>query len=420
MVVATSRRIVADRVYGRAPRQFRVEEACAAAARVHPDGRRGRRARSPSGPSSGARPSPRRSDPRPARTGRWEPRTRNGLRLPARLPLTARGSSAAAGERHHPPVAPLPRRPGHLPDARRRLDPRVELRGARLDRRRRRRDPLRLQRPDPRRLPDPRRHERQLLGRGDAVGHLALVRGGGHAAACGSAIPAGSRPAVARPALGVFKHEAAAVDPRGQARLPDRGPGRRRLLPLHAHDAGRTSSAGQARDRGGARRTGRSRWHEVPDPSAATTPTRQQVPGSTPFARGEGIWFDSGIVYVATTARQQGPRLRHALAADRGDLRRRQAHRPAAHRRRQHHRGALGRPLRVRGQRHRRARHRPDHPGPADRPLPHRHRRPITRPRSSPEWCSTRAGAGSTSPRSASTAPAPSSRSAGRSARRWL
>jgi uncharacterized protein len=50
------------------------------------------------------------------------------------------------------------------------------------------------------------------------------------------------------------------------------------------------------------RASGRVSWREVPDPAAKTTPTREQVAGATRFARGEGIWFDSGTVYVATTA----------------------------------------------------------------------------------------------------------------------
>jgi hypothetical protein len=38
----------------------------------------------------------------------------------------------------------------------------------------------------------------------------------------------------------------------------------------------------------------------VPSPSEWTTPTRQQVPESTAFDGGEGIWFDSGVVYFTT------------------------------------------------------------------------------------------------------------------------
>ena len=113
--------------------------------------------------------------------------------------------------------------------------------------------------------------------------------------------PRGQQPAVARPALGVFKHEAAAVDPRGKRvyLTEDLGDGGfYRFTPKRWPDL----SEGRLEIAVGRRPTARSRWHQVPDPSAATTPTRQQVPGSTPFARGEGIWFDSGIVYVATTA----------------------------------------------------------------------------------------------------------------------
>jgi secreted PhoX family phosphatase len=112
--------------------------------------------------------------------------------------------------------------------------------------------------------------------------------------------PQGIRPAVARPALGVFKHEAAAVDPRGKRvyLTEDLGDGGfYRFTPTRWPDlsAGLLEIAAVATN-------GSVTWHQVPDPSAATTPTRHQVPGSTPFARGEGIWFDSGTVYVATTA----------------------------------------------------------------------------------------------------------------------
>ena len=112
--------------------------------------------------------------------------------------------------------------------------------------------------------------------------------------------PSGRRKAVRRPALGAFKHEAAAVDPRGKRvyltedlidggfyrftprRWPDLGDG---LLEI----------ATIARD-------GRVSWTEVPDPAARHTPTRRQVPGSTSLKRGEGLWRDGGTVYVATTA----------------------------------------------------------------------------------------------------------------------
>jgi secreted PhoX family phosphatase len=119
---------------------------------------------------------------------------------------------------------------------------------------------------------------------------------GGHVWECD---PAGRRAAVKLPALGAFKHEAAAVDPHGKRvyltedlvdggfyrftprRWPDLGDG---LLEIATVDGG-----------------GRTRWSEVPDPAALATPTRRQV-AATEFKRGEGIWRDGGVVYVATTA----------------------------------------------------------------------------------------------------------------------
>ena len=46
---------------------------------------------------------------------------------------------------------------------------------------------------------------------------------------------------------------------------------------------------------------GRVQWHDVLDPAGVVVPTRLQVAVSTPFNRGEGLWFDSGFVYMATT-----------------------------------------------------------------------------------------------------------------------
>jgi len=111
--------------------------------------------------------------------------------------------------------------------------------------------------------------------------------------------PTGRRPAVRRPALGAFKHEAAAVDPAGRRIYmtedvedgglyrftPDRWPDLRAGL-LEIATVGR----------GGA-----VRWTAVPDPAGRAELTRRQVPASTEFARAEGIWHDDGTVYIATT-----------------------------------------------------------------------------------------------------------------------
>jgi secreted PhoX family phosphatase len=111
--------------------------------------------------------------------------------------------------------------------------------------------------------------------------------------------PAGARRAVPHPAMGTFKHEAAAVDPRARrvylTEDMDDG-GLYRYKPERWPDL----SAGLleiARVGEG----GRVEWVEVPDPSAGREHTRRQVPESTHFKRGEGLWFDGGTVYVATT-----------------------------------------------------------------------------------------------------------------------
>ncbi len=112
--------------------------------------------------------------------------------------------------------------------------------------------------------------------------------------------PTGRRKPVSHPAMGVFKHEAAAVDPRGRRvyltedlvdgrfyrytpeRWPDLSAG---LLEVATVGAG-----------------GAVAWTEVPDPAARAKPIRRQLPGTTALKRGEGIWRDGRTVYVATTA----------------------------------------------------------------------------------------------------------------------
>ncbi len=101
---------------------------------------------------------------------------------------------------------------------------------------------------------------------------------------------------IERPALGRFIHEAAAVD--GTQRFvyltedaPDGRLYRTRLDRRRDLGAGSLEVA-RVRD-------GRVDWLKVPDPLAASTPTRLQVPESTPFAGGEGIWWvDDGLTFI--------------------------------------------------------------------------------------------------------------------------
>lgn len=114
---------------------------------------------------------------------------------------------------------------------------------------------------------------------------------------------------VVRPALGVFKHEAAAVDSTHSHvyLTEDKFDGR---LYRFAPSVWPNLTAGvlevaQVLDPGmtGPIRPGETRglaWHVVPDPSAAVTPTRLQVAASTAFNGGEGCWFESDQIFFST------------------------------------------------------------------------------------------------------------------------
>ena len=112
--------------------------------------------------------------------------------------------------------------------------------------------------------------------------------------------PAGKQAAQARPALGAFNHEAAAVDRVGQrVYLSEDNPqgGFYRFTPNSYPDlsAGTLEVAQRAGD-------GAITWHVVPDPTTTQTgtPTRQQVPQMTQFNGGEGLWYHDGVVYFTT------------------------------------------------------------------------------------------------------------------------
>jgi hypothetical protein len=121
--------------------------------------------------------------------------------------------------------------------------------------------------------------------------------------------PWGEVEAVARPALGVFKHEAAAVDPeRGHVYLTeDVEDGR-----FYRFTADREVRPGVLDLSSGklevlvASEDGDVTWVTVPDPAFANgTPTREQIPESKVFEGGEGIWYHRGIVYFSTKGTNQ-------------------------------------------------------------------------------------------------------------------
>ncbi len=110
--------------------------------------------------------------------------------------------------------------------------------------------------------------------------------------------PTGEKEAVAHLAMGLWAHEAAAVDPEGKAvyLTQDNALGLLyRYTPTNYPDlrTGLLEAALVAED-------GAVTWAAVPDPSAATTPTRDQVPGAAVFPGGEGIWYHDGFVYFTT------------------------------------------------------------------------------------------------------------------------
>jgi len=129
--------------------------------------------------------------------------------------------------------------------------------------------------------------------------------------------PTGRQLAVAAPALGVFKHEAVAVDPvhRHIYMTEDVPDGKLyRFVPDHYPAGGRADL-----------RSGRLEvaivtgddplqtrpveWREVPNPNprlaegngmTMDTPTRYQVADAEAFNGGEGCWYHDGIVYFTT------------------------------------------------------------------------------------------------------------------------
>lgn len=128
--------------------------------------------------------------------------------------------------------------------------------------------------------------------------------------------PTGRQLAIPAPAMGIFKHEAAAVDPVGRCiylteDVPDGN--FYRFVPKHYPSGGRADlSKGRLEvavvEGNDPLQTRSVRWVEVPNPiprlSGAAErrelPTRKQVPGAELFNGGEGCWYHQGIVYFTT------------------------------------------------------------------------------------------------------------------------
>lgn len=105
--------------------------------------------------------------------------------------------------------------------------------------------------------------------------------------------------------LGLFKHEAVAVDThRNQLYLTeDESDGCLYRYTTHTVDA-----AGNINLDNGFLEVaeviddsiGTVRWHRLPDPLATKIPTRKQIARATPFDGGEGIWYHQGNIYFTT------------------------------------------------------------------------------------------------------------------------
>ena len=110
--------------------------------------------------------------------------------------------------------------------------------------------------------------------------------------------PLGEHGATPRPALGVFQHEAAAVDrERKHIYLTEDEPDgcfyRFVPDPYPSLETGVLEAASVATD-------GSTTWIPVPDPAARARATRHQLDRATRFDGGEGTWYDAGNVYFTT------------------------------------------------------------------------------------------------------------------------
>jgi secreted PhoX family phosphatase len=118
--------------------------------------------------------------------------------------------------------------------------------------------------------------------------------------------PAGATEARVHAVMGVFQHEAAAVDPihRLVYLTEDEGDGRLyRFRPASYPELATGTLEVAVVQNLSAVRAGGTRpvtWEVVPDPSASRKPTREQVAGATAFDGGEGCWYDAGVVYFTT------------------------------------------------------------------------------------------------------------------------
>ncbi len=111
--------------------------------------------------------------------------------------------------------------------------------------------------------------------------------------------PFGKKAAVELPALGIFQHEAAVVDPLRQHvyLTEDEADGLFYRFTPAAYPSLTTGTLEVMQ----AHEDGRVEWHALPDPQyLGETPTRMQVPQATRFTGGEGLFCFERTVYFTT------------------------------------------------------------------------------------------------------------------------
>lgn len=114
--------------------------------------------------------------------------------------------------------------------------------------------------------------------------------------------PTGEAEPILHSAMGLFQHEAAAVDPVNKwvYMTEDQADGcLYRYIPEAYPDlsAGRLEAAVLDGDVVGGQNVS---WVEVPDPMAAHQPTKDQVSEATGFRGGEGLWYHDGTIVFTT------------------------------------------------------------------------------------------------------------------------
>jgi len=112
--------------------------------------------------------------------------------------------------------------------------------------------------------------------------------------------PLGMSEAAARPAMGIFEHEAVAIDEANQHAYLTEDVEDGRLYRFAYDDPGDLSAGRLEVAEVTSGVEGPVAWREVPDPSGDPIETRYQVASSTIFNGGEGIWFHEGVVYFST------------------------------------------------------------------------------------------------------------------------